>query len=110
MSEERPYYKTRLRARGQITVPPEIRKRLGVQDGDDILFYITEKGQIAVAPAQIIDPKQAWFWTERWQKMERESHADYEAGRYREFKDTKEAIAWLNSPDDGDDHAAHPDQ
>ena len=110
MSEERPIYKTRLRARGQITVPPEIRKRLGVRDGDDILFYITEKGQIAVAPAQIIDPEQAWFWTERWQKMEREADEDFKAGRYYEFNNVADAIAWLNSPDDEGDDAAHPGQ
>jgi len=106
MSEERPIYKTRLRARGQITVPPEIRKRLGVRDGDDILFYITEKGQIAVAPAQIIDPEQAWFWTERWQKMERESSADYEAGRYFEFNNAEDAIAFLDSNADVEDNNA----
>ena len=42
MSEERPYYKTRLRGRGQITLPPEIRERLGIREGDDLLFYLNE--------------------------------------------------------------------
>lgn len=28
-----------------------------------------------------IRPDQAWFWTERWQEMEREADADIEAGR-----------------------------
>ncbi|MCJ7585084.1 MAG: AbrB/MazE/SpoVT family DNA-binding domain-containing protein [Anaerolineales bacterium] len=106
MSEDRPYYKTRLRARGQITVPPEIRKRLGVRDGDDILFYVTEKGQIAVAPAQIIDPEQAWFWTERWQKMERESDEDVKAGRVYAFDNVEDAIAFLDSNADAEDNNA----
>jgi AbrB family looped-hinge helix DNA binding protein len=108
MSEERPYYKSRLRSRGQITVPPEIRARLGVRDGDDLLFYITEDGQTVVAPAKVIDPEQAWFWTERWQKMEREVQEDFDNGRYREFDNMDDLIAWLNSPDDEGDDAAHP--
>ena len=28
----------------------------------------------------MIPPDQAWFWTERWQRMEQEAQADIEAG------------------------------
>jgi hypothetical protein len=33
----------------------------------------------------LIPQSQAWFWTERWQEMEREADADYAAGRFRSF-------------------------
>ena len=33
------------------------------------------------------DRTHAWFWTERWQRMERESDADIAAGRERLFDD-----------------------
>jgi len=44
----------------------------------------------------MIDPEQAWFWTEKWQKMEAESRQDYENGNYVEFDDVEEAINYLH--------------
>ena len=49
-------YKTRLRNKGQVTVPQEIRKLLGVEEDDDLLFYTDEAGRVVVSRAQIIDP------------------------------------------------------
>jgi len=102
MSEERPYYKTRLRGRGQITIPPEIRERLGIREGADLLFYVNETGQVIVEHAQIVDPEQTWFWTEKWQQAERESRADYEKGEYFEFDNAAEAIRFLDALDEED--------
>jgi AbrB family looped-hinge helix DNA binding protein len=96
MNETKPFYKTRLRGRGQITLPPEIRTRLQVQEGDDVLFYVNEQGQVVVTQVQLIDPTQAWFWTERWQKAEMESRRDYENGDFVEFENMDEAIKYLN--------------
>ncbi|MDP3184252.1 MAG: AbrB/MazE/SpoVT family DNA-binding domain-containing protein [Anaerolineales bacterium] len=92
MSETRPFYKTRLRGRGQMTLPPEIRDRLQVREGDDVMFYVTDKGQIVVEPVRIIDPEQAWFWSERWQKMEREAQEDIDAGRVHRYATIDGAI------------------
>ena len=102
MTENRPYYKTRLRARGQVTLPPEIRDRLGIHDGDDVVFYVAESGQIVVEPVRAIDPEQAWFWTERWQKMEREAQADIDAGRVHTYDSVEEAIAALEKRADAE--------
>jgi AbrB family looped-hinge helix DNA binding protein len=102
MSENRPYYKTRLRARGQITLPPEIRDRLGIRDGDDVAFYVAGSGQIVVEPVRAIDPEQAWFWTERWQKMEREVQADIDAGRVHTYDSMEELIAALEKRADAE--------
>ncbi|MHB8778702.1 MAG: AbrB/MazE/SpoVT family DNA-binding domain-containing protein [Anaerolineales bacterium] len=96
MNETKPFFKTRLRGRGQITLPPEIRARLNVQEGDDVLFYINEQGQIVITQAQVIDPTQAWFWTERWQKAEMESRQDYLKGDFIEFENADDAIKYLN--------------
>jgi AbrB family looped-hinge helix DNA binding protein len=103
MSEKKPYYKTRLRGRGQITLPPEIRKKLKVGEGDDVLFYVNEQGQVVVDQVHIIDPEQAWFWTERWQKMEREVDEDIAAGRVHTFANVDEALAFLDAPDEDDE-------
>jgi len=38
-------------------------------------------GVIELHPVVPIPSDQAWFWTERWQRMEREADADVAAGR-----------------------------
>jgi AbrB family looped-hinge helix DNA binding protein len=100
MSETRAYYKIRLRGRGQITLPPQIRERLKVREGDDVLFRLNEQGQVVIEQVQMIDPEQAWFWTERWQKMEREVQEDIDAGRLLEFESVEDFIKYLDEPDD----------
>ncbi len=96
MNESKPFYKTRLRGRGQITLPPEIRKKLKVGEGDDVLFFVNEKGQIVIDQVRVIDPQQAWFWSERWQKATKESMDDFENGNFVEFEDMDKAIKYLH--------------
>ena len=100
---EKAYYKSRLRRKGQVTVPPEIRDLLGAQEGDDLLFSTDEGGRVTVSRARIIDPDQAWFWSERWQRMERQAQADLEAGRVVEFRDVQGALAGLDQAEAGED-------
>jgi antitoxin MazE len=40
-----------------------------------------EDGGIELIPQHTLDASQAWFWSDRWQKMEREADADVAAGR-----------------------------
>jgi len=96
MKEAKSFYKTRLRGRGQITLPPEIRKKLKVGEGDDVLFFVNEKGQIVIDQVRIIDPEQAWFWSERWQKAIKESMGDLENGNFVEFEDMDKAVKYLH--------------
>ncbi len=49
---------------------------------------------------QTIDPDQAWFWSERWQEMERDAQADIEAGRVTRHANVDEAIAALRGHED----------
>jgi hypothetical protein len=46
------------------------------------------------------DPDQAWYWTEGWQKAEREAEADLAAGRTRTFDTMEEFLADLDSDND----------
>ncbi len=46
-------------------------------------------------PHMVIVKAQAWFWTERWQRMEREADEEYATGRYRTHDSTEEFIAEL---------------
>ena len=41
----------KLSANGQITVPVEVRRRLGLKSGDKILFFQNEEGEIVLSNA-----------------------------------------------------------
>ena len=101
--EKQSYYKTRIRAKGQITIPKTVRENLDVQEGDDLIFFVNESGQFVVEAAQLIHPDQAWFWTERWQKMEHAAQKEIDAGREQEFENAEAAINALNTSVDAED-------
>jgi len=94
------FYKSHLRAKGQITVPAEIRSVLGAEEGDDLVFYTDKQGQVMISRAQIIPPDQAWFWSERWQKLEHEAEEDIAAGRVYGFDDVESALTTLSQAAD----------
>jgi hypothetical protein len=50
------------------------------------------------------DPDQAWFWTEEWQKLEREAEDDIRAGRYRDFASMEDFLADLDSISDEEEN------
>ena len=102
MTEKKAFYRSRMRTKGQITVPAEIRDALGVNEGDDVLFFSDELGRVMITRAQIIPPEQSWFWTQRWQQLEREAQADIDAGRVTDFENVEQALDFL-------DQAARPD-
>ena len=73
---------TKIGARGSITIPASLRKAAGLEPGDIVLIEVTEdNGEIVIRPQVAVDRSQAWFWTERWQKMEHEVDRDIAAGK-----------------------------
>ena len=97
------YYKSRLRTKGQVTLPSEVRKYLSISEGEDLIFRVNENGQVIVERAITIPADQAWFWTERWQRMEREAQADIDSGRVHRYSNVDEAIEELERVDDAGD-------
>ena len=76
------YFKTRIRLKGQVTLPGEIRELLKLREGDDLAFSVNEQGQVVITRLEVIPPDQTWFWTKRWQKIEQEAQTDIEAGAF----------------------------
>ncbi|HYZ91828.1 MAG TPA: AbrB/MazE/SpoVT family DNA-binding domain-containing protein [Actinomycetota bacterium] len=72
--------RTTLRAKGQLTLPEEIRAAAHLEEGDLLDAEITPDG-VLLRPQKLIDATQAWFWTAEWQAGEREAEADLAAGR-----------------------------
>lgn len=79
-----PVARTTLRAKGQLTLPEEIRAAARLEEGDLLDAEITEDG-ILLRPRKVIDATQAWFWKPEWQQGEREADADLAAGRAEVF-------------------------
>ncbi len=56
-----------------------------------------QTGLSRLVPPDPIPEDQAWFWTERWQAMEREADEDIAAGRVSPAMDVDEFIESLKS-------------
>jgi AbrB family looped-hinge helix DNA binding protein len=88
---------TKLTSGGQVTLPKEIRNKTNMQPGDFVEIELNDEGHIVLTPKKLIDADQAYFWTEEWQKGEREADADIKAGRVKQFKSAAEAVKYLQS-------------
>jgi AbrB family looped-hinge helix DNA binding protein len=86
--------RTTLRAKGQLTLPEEIRAAAHLEEGDLLDAEITAEG-ILLRPQKVIDATQAWFWTTEWQSGEREADADRDAGRLETFGTGEEFLKAL---------------
>ena len=47
-------------------------------------------------PKKLVDKSQAYFWTKRWQKGEKEAVEDIKAGRVKTFESVDELIKDLD--------------
>jgi len=88
--------RTTLRAKGQLTLPEEIRRAAHLEEGDLLDAEITADG-ILLRPQKVIDSTQAWFWTPAWQAGEREADEDVTADRVERFGNGDAFVARLRS-------------
>lgn len=88
--------RTTLRAKGQLTLPEEIRAAARLEEGDLLEAEITEEG-ILLRPQKVIDATQAWFWTPEWQAGEREADDDLAAGRVETVGSSEELLDALRA-------------
>jgi AbrB family looped-hinge helix DNA binding protein len=45
--------RTTLTSKGQVTIPKEIRQRLGLRQGDQLSFHFDEAGRLTVEPVSL---------------------------------------------------------
>jgi antitoxin PrlF len=83
-----------LRAKGQLTLPENIRSAAHLEEGDLFDAEITADG-ILLRPKKLIDTTQAWFWTPTWQAGEREADADILANNIESFDSAEAFISGL---------------
>ncbi len=86
--------RTTVRAKGQITLPDDVRRAAHLEEGDLLDAEITTEG-ILLRPQKVIDITQAWFWTTDWQAGERDADADRAAERVTTFASGEELLGSL---------------
>lgn len=72
---------TTLRDRGRVTIPKAVRERLGLSEGDTLLFRVTPSGNAEVVPMAQVPRDQVWFYAEEMQRRVAEAEEDIALGR-----------------------------
>jgi antitoxin PrlF len=78
--------RTTLRAKGQLTLPDDVRKAARLQEGDLLEAEVSETGEVILRPLATIDRSQAWFWTPEWQDGEREATEQIQQGEVKRYE------------------------
>jgi antitoxin MazE len=87
-----------MQQRGVITLPADLRKRHRLDEpGAQVRVVEREDGVIELHPELPVPADQVWFWSERWQRMEREADLDIAAERVARFDDVEAFVTDLDS-------------
>jgi AbrB family looped-hinge helix DNA binding protein len=84
-----------LRRNGQLTLPAEVRRRLRASEGDVFLAEVRDADEVVLRRKRLVDASQAYFWTDEWQRGEREAREDIRRGRVKRFRSAKTLITDL---------------
>ena len=84
-----------MRAKGQVTIPQDVRAAAHLEEGDPIEIVVTADG-ILLRPKKLIDASQAWFWTPEWQQGERAASADITSGRLATYASSEDFLDSLD--------------
>ena len=81
---------SKLRERGQLTIPIVVREALHIDQGDDVEFAIAD-GVVMMRGLHSLG--QAWFWTSDWQAAEVAASADIASGNTESADDVESFLA-----------------
>lgn len=95
-------YHVSIQSRGTIALPIELRRSLQLDEpGAQVSLTEQPDGSVLLEPLLPIPADQAWYWTEKWQAMEREADEEIAAGNVLVFEDAEAFLAHLESHRDG---------
>src|SRR2546422_1487265 len=94
MAEDRTF--VTVQGRGLIAIPTAIRRHFGLDQPGAQVEVIEREGEIVLRPHVAVPADQAWFWTERWQQLEREADDAVAAGRVTVVESVDELLADLD--------------
>lgn len=91
-------YFVNLQSRGLLALPRAIRDRAGLdRPGAQVEVVERDDGVIELHPYAAVPADQAWFWTERWQEMEREVDEQIAHGEVETFETSEDFLAYLDT-------------
>lgn len=97
-SEARYHGYVSFQSRGVVTFPRELRERLNAEaPGSQLEITERSDGVFELRPMVPVPADQTWFWTDRWQRMERQAAGDVTAGRVEGFDDVDSFLADLDT-------------
>jgi bifunctional DNA-binding transcriptional regulator/antitoxin component of YhaV-PrlF toxin-antitoxin module len=67
--------------KGRVTLSENVRKHLGVAEGDVVLIELGESGTVEIIAAAYVPRDQVWFLHADMQQRIAEAHRDIAAGR-----------------------------
>jgi len=87
-----------MQQRGVLTLPADLRKRHHLdKPGAQVRVVERADGVIELHPELPVPADQVWFWSDRWQRMEREADADIAADRVATFDGFEDLLADLEA-------------
>jgi antitoxin MazE len=85
-----------LQQRGLLALPKRLRARFGLdRPGAQVEVVEREDGVIELHPLVAVPAEQAWFWTQRWQRMEREVDEHVDRGELTTFDSSDDFLSSL---------------
>ncbi|MBA2429026.1 MAG: AbrB family transcriptional regulator [Thermoleophilaceae bacterium] len=85
-----------LQGRGVLNLPAAVRRRHLLDEPGAQVELVEREGVIELHPQLPRPADQAWFWSARWQEMEREADEDVRAGRVARAEGVEEFLAELD--------------
>lgn len=86
-----------VQGRGLIAIPTAIRRHFGLDKPGAQVEVIEREGEIVLRPHLAVPTDQTWFWTDRWQQIEREADDAISAGLITTVDGVEELLADLDS-------------
>lgn len=86
-----------VQSRGLIAIPTAIRRHFGLDQPGAQVEVIQREGEIVLRPHVAVPVDQAWFWSERWQQMERDADDAIGAGHVTVLEGIDELLTDLDS-------------
>ncbi|MFI5255448.1 MAG: AbrB/MazE/SpoVT family DNA-binding domain-containing protein [Candidatus Limnocylindrales bacterium] len=91
-----------VQARGTVALPVDLRRRLHLDEpGAQLEVLEHDDGLVELRPVLPVAADQRWFWTERWQAMEREVDEHLAAGQVTVVEGPDALFAHLEAADPG---------
>ncbi len=85
-----------VQSRGLLALPKGVRARFGLdRPGAQVEVVERDDGVIELHPHVAVPADQAWFWSERWQRLERELDDHIDKGDVTTFDSSSDFLSSL---------------